>query len=436
MSTGGPTAFSAISSALNEARKSLTPAKPRESDSLEFIPVSKLNVAADDDDVTLLSDSSVRPPWRTEKSRLDGSMSPVLILHEEILEFCNFVAPTSSEHKMRLEVVDRLRDIIVGLWPAAQVETFGSFASKLYLPLGDVDIVILNGPEKIPKALQKLASILVQRRLVKSIETIAKARVPIIKLVDAETGIPVDISFNVQNGVDANALVRDYMESYPEMRHLTIVLKYFLYQRGLNETFRGGMGSFLLQSIIISFLQHHPSRNQDRNNFNSYSLGHYLLDFLELYGRNFNYTDVGISIRGKGSYFPKSRRDWYDRERPFLLAVENPQDPELDIGKNSWAVRSIKKAFEHAYGQITSSAKGFWSESLNSSGSVSMDSISILNKMIRPDAILHERKIKLQQEKSAGSSRRKRKRSQVAVTAVTPMAESSKRLRITAQRSV
>jgi non-canonical poly(A) RNA polymerase PAPD5/7 len=36
------------------------------------------------------------------------------------------------------------------------------------------------------------------------------------------------------------------MERYPEVKYLAICLKYFLKQRGLNETYEGGVGSFLL----------------------------------------------------------------------------------------------------------------------------------------------------------------------------------------------
>jgi DNA polymerase sigma len=63
-----------------------------------------------------------------------------------------------------------------------------------------------------------------------------------------------------------------------------------LVQRGLNETYpSGGVGSFLLQLMALSFLQHRPPTGNDLN------LGALLLDFFELYGRKLNY-DVRESM--------------------------------------------------------------------------------------------------------------------------------------------
>ena len=56
------------------------------------------------------------------------------------------------------------------------------------------------------------------------------------------------------------------------------------------------------------------------------NLGTLLLEFFELYGRNFNYDAIGISIRGGGSYFLKRSRGWMKSDRPFMLCIEDPQD--------------------------------------------------------------------------------------------------------------
>ena len=57
------------------------------------------------------------------------------------------------------------------------------------------------------------------------------------------------------------------------------------------------------------------------------NLGVLLLEFFELYGRYFNYEQTGISLHGGGMYFNKMQRGWDDPQKPFLLCVEDPQDP-------------------------------------------------------------------------------------------------------------
>jgi non-canonical poly(A) RNA polymerase PAPD5/7 len=80
-------------------------------------------------------------------------------------------------------------------------------------------------------------------------------------------------------------------------------------------------------------------------------LGKHLIDFFEFYGVNFNYEEVGISIREEGFYFPKRNRGWegYDERSRYKLSVENPQDPEIDIGGSAYNIRKVQRAFQHAY---------------------------------------------------------------------------------------
>ena len=43
----------------------------------------------------------------------------------------------------------------------------------------------------------------------------------------------------------------------------------------------------------------------------------------------------------------------YEEARPFLWAIEDPQDETNDLGRNSYACRQVKSAFEHAFTVIT-----------------------------------------------------------------------------------
>ena len=42
-------------------------------------------------------------------------------LHEEIKDFYEYISPRPEEEKMRLEVVDRIKEVIHDLWPSAEV---------------------------------------------------------------------------------------------------------------------------------------------------------------------------------------------------------------------------------------------------------------------------------------------------------------------------
>lgn len=88
-----------------------------------------------------------------------------------------------------------------------------------------------------------------------SIKVLDKASVPIVKLTDKETEIKIDISFNMNNGVKSAELINSFKRRFPVLEKLVMVLKQFLLQRDLNEVFTGGISSYSLILMTISFLQ-------------------------------------------------------------------------------------------------------------------------------------------------------------------------------------
>ncbi|KAK7913501.1 hypothetical protein WMY93_013712 [Mugilogobius chulae] len=226
-------------------------------------------------------------PWKT-RNYFEG----IVGLHEEIMDFYKYISPRPEEEKMRLEVVDRIKEVIYSLWPSAEV--------------------------------------------------------PIIKLTDSFTEVKVDISFNVKSGVKAACLIKEYKEKYPVLPYLVLVLKQFLLQRDLNEVFTGGIGSYSLFLMAVSFLQLHYRDDVCSPNIN---IGVLLIEFFELYGRNFNYLKTGIRIKDGGCYVAKDevQKNMMDGYRPSMLYIEDPLQPDNDVGRSSYGAMQVKQAFDYAY---------------------------------------------------------------------------------------
>jgi non-canonical poly(A) RNA polymerase PAPD5/7 len=109
----------------------------------------------------------------------------------------------------------------------------------------------------------------------------------------------------------------------------------------------------MLQLMIVSFLQH---RERDGYNFRRpslYNLGCLLVEFFELYGLDFNYVTTGLSVRHDGFYFPKGAKDRKDNfwqpNRRFSMAIENPLEPTHDVGKPSFRIQVVQRSFELAF---------------------------------------------------------------------------------------
>lgn len=302
-------------------------------------------------------------PWMcsdangSHQSTRKYSLQPTERLHQEIVDFANYVSPTEEERFARSEAIKRLSEVVTALWTDASVQVFGSFDSQLFLPSSDLDVVvvvpslaetILDDYSKPP--LNKLAKALLKAEVPvpESLQVITKARVPIVKYMDNRTDFEIDICFNVLSGLEAAKFMQTEMKRQPAVRPLTLVLKYFLQMRALNTVFHGGLGSYTIMCLVISFLQMHPLVQSGMIRAHE-NLGVLLMELFELYGRNHNSATVGINVKEGGSYYHKEDLGFAQEAKPHLLSIMDPQNENNDIAKGSFAYGSVKQSFEHAF---------------------------------------------------------------------------------------
>lgn len=204
------------------------------------------------------------------------------------------------EQYVREDLISRLETAFQNRYGNIQLRPFGSFASGLYLPVADIDLVLLstqfldrgNKFYGVRKGQIYAFSAFVRDLNIAvpgSIETIAHARVPILKFIDRLTGLRVDLSFDNDSGILANRTFQGWKEQFPAMPLIVSVIKQFLLLRGLNEVATGGLGGFSITCLVASLLQHMPKEDQQ-------NVGHVLLEFFNFYGNRFKYRDVGIRM--------------------------------------------------------------------------------------------------------------------------------------------
>lgn len=281
--------------------------------------------------------------------------SGLIQLHNEIVTFRDVVSPTKAERTERERVAKVVESLATELWPDSRTTMFGSASTNLSLPDSDVDIVIHGGGGK--RAIYEISRAFRSRRMVEYMEVIDRARVPIVNLKFKGARYSADICFDEDGGPRTSRLINGVMESLPEVRPLVLVVKRFLAERELNDTFRGGMGSFLCFLTVVASVQR--SRRLATPPDAPLSLGFLLLQYFDLFGNVLNYHEAGISLLEGGSFFSKRKRGWFSLERPFLLSIENPEKPVLDVGKNSWAIDNVRRAFSHAHRSLLSAVTDF-----------------------------------------------------------------------------
>ncbi|KAL0057784.1 hypothetical protein AAF712_015568 [Marasmius tenuissimus] len=328
------------------------------------------------------SSSSKRTPW-LEGLRFDGCNNVAEVLHTEVEAFTKYISPSPVEDEIRSLLVDMISSAIKSRYSDAQVYPFGSYATKLYLPSGDIDLVVLSETmaeqmfHNKQQVLRLIADTMRRKGIADNIQIVAKAKVPIVKFVARHGLIPVDISINQPNGVGGAKIIngflhdmhvgavegkqkqkqngqRSQIDALPNgsgsmaLRSLVLITKMFLSQRGMNEVYTGGLGSYSIVCLVISFLQMHPKIRRgeidpDKN------LGVLLIEFFELYGKYFNYQNTGISIRAGGTYYGKRQRGWFVDWKTGLLSIEDPADPTNDISSGSYNFPKVKATFAGAF---------------------------------------------------------------------------------------
>lgn len=290
-------------------------------------------------------------PWLRDHSATSNMAD---WLTKEIRDFVAYVSPAEAEIVARNEAMRRIRELVHELWEDAEAHVFGSYATDLYLPGSDIDMVILSDSGKYDRRdyLYQLSSKLRSRGIAKRVETIAKARVPIIKMVEAQTNIHIDISFEKRNGILTVDTINSWKDMFPDLRCFILVIKQFLARRRLNEVHTGGLGGFSIICMVVSFLKNHPRVASGELSVSD-NLGVLLIEFFELYGKKFNYDDIGLCMTGRMGYLAKRSNSHLQNKKPFALAIEDPNDDTNNISRGSFNIAAIKRSFGGAFDILT-----------------------------------------------------------------------------------
>ncbi|KAK6589516.1 TRF4 5 nucletotidyl transferase [Cryptosporidium xiaoi] len=330
-------------------------------------------------------------PWEVVPKYIDCvSNIDIFFIHlnNEIVQLIKWLELTDYEHLLRARTLARIVVISHSLWPESKVQPFGSYYTGLSLPGGDIDVCILNVSGDPKRRLREFAKVLKDLNLCTGIELILTAKVPIIKYVDSEACISVDVSLSQESSIDTTKHIAECLEKFGHLRPLLLIIKLMLHQRGLDETYLGGLGSYSQFCLVLSFLQQHSS-SYSLTLYRSTTLGHLLFDFLELFGIIFNYNSTGIRLKEKGEYFHKS-------DQSSTLFLESPLPPFIDMGKGAFKYSEIKESFRLAFLDLVEARRRFNKIRLSKDTNISKnpENFSILSSIICIDDELFQCRVR------------------------------------------
>ena len=351
--------------ALLRGRISISAEESKNTTPIDFIELGDEGV------ISSVTDETKSIPWMPP-SGYPPYHNFFLRLHQEILDFERKVSLTDFEQDARKSFVHKLNGVCKSLWPKSKVVAFGSYYTGLSLPTSDVDVSVIDVPIEDDGlaevgSLRKLANALLEQQQVSLIELRETAKIPILRIRDRYPPYcEIDININIDSPQATSKFVlRNALEIYPAFRPLIMLIKCFLYQRNLADTFTGGIGSYLLSVMVLAFFQQHQLTSQPRLNELT-SLGHLLFDFFNFYARDFRTDREGLSVRRGGSRFPKSSRPFRSNliNRRSLstsesLCIESPLEPEIDIGNKVFQWKTVRSSFMQARQYLVDSVQTY-----------------------------------------------------------------------------
>ena len=157
------------------------------------------------------------------------------------------------------EIINNLQNCVNEINSDYKVNLYGSYCTGLCLPWSDIDTVITNNSNYTDDFfLSKLYRKLTTKNWVLKHKFIENTNIPIIKLVSNDKfNFHIDISIENEKhfGLKTVELIKSYLNTYSVLEPIILALKTLLNNGSLNNPYTGGLSSYGLTLMVVSFIQ-------------------------------------------------------------------------------------------------------------------------------------------------------------------------------------
>lgn len=379
-------------------------------------------------------------PWMsftTSDSTTSAPVSAMDALNQEIKSFEAYMMPDHEELAAADAVLVNLRDVVRKVDPALTASVIGSRANGLARSLSDIDInlslpdfpdsgVYAKSPwtksaRNKAKGLIRTVQMALRRRRqgqhlqFKDEMIIFKSRVPIASGYHVASGLKyqTQCTTSAQQSLEYAKL---YLNEYPSLRPLFIVIHQMLEMRRLTDGSKGGAGSYTILMMIVAAL-----KLSDKA-YRSHEVGAQFIDILDFYS-TFDFYKFGIIVQppmlvdknlkphvkseqeemfrdfeGHHVAILASRRllaRGAHEQRPYLMLLQDPAYMDNDLGANAFKIKNVQATIRDLKDKLDVSMR-VWTSfknnfAKNSSQMQSRPRISLLSSLVGGDySTLHK----------------------------------------------
>ena len=236
----------------------------------------------------------------------------------------------NSEQKRRDSLFKHLEKSIASKFEGSKLSPFGSAESGLSLKGADLDLCLQIPDANQKKTLKRIGGMLRGQGMEK-VQTISRAKVPIVKFIDPRSGLNVDISINNTLALYNTNLLSAYAKLDKRVRDLAICVKHWALHRNLSDSANGTFSSYAWSILVINHLQEQGvipnlQSGEDRTT-------------IELEG-----TEYDITVNESISITELSKQNIAELTQSFFLnyATRNWEDEVISIRKGGSISRDEK----------------------------------------------------------------------------------------------
>lgn len=303
------------------------------------------------------SSFGLEEPAPSYMSELCKNTKGITRLHYEIYDYVtNVLMPSVEDRIKRKKTVSIIKSLVKSFRKDLWIIPYGSYAQELDLRSSDIDIAVFN--MKIIKGidngdtLQSLYEYFKESNMFHPDIEYIPAKVSIIRGKVKETDISVDICLNNADAIFMADTIRGNIKHEPLLQYTLILLKKILKDHKLNESYNGGMSSFMLFEIVFFFFQKRIRTLKTKYDLN---LGTFFLELLDFYANEFDNSEKGISVFNGGEEYYKDSRFGYSL-KPDGLSVMSCLDEKVDLGRYC-NYPEIKQLFHDIHKELTFNLK-------------------------------------------------------------------------------
>ena len=210
-------------------------------------------------------------------------------LHKDIIDFQEYNREQiRKNHNVVEKILDNVSNLVKTFFVEIDLLVFGSYSTNLCLAWSDIDLVLVNkSGVNDPNILRKVWSLIQIQPWKESCMLVENTTIPVLKIVAAESLLNYHIDISVQDnkhfGLKCVELVKMYLREYEALEPMIISLKNILKCAGLNDPYKGGLSSYGLILLVVSYLQNQLETEKPITK-EKYNLGRLFIEFLYYYG--------------------------------------------------------------------------------------------------------------------------------------------------------